>query len=61
MNEICDFERYMRNVRKKEKEIEDQKIIDEMLSELKKKNEQQHHCNLTKAKKHLESLIQAGG
>jgi hypothetical protein len=58
MNEVSAFERYMRNQLKKQKDREDQKIIDEILFDMKKKHEQQHQEKITRAKAALELLTQ---
>lgn len=60
MKELSPFERYMRNQLKKQKDLEDQKILDEMLCDMKKKHEQQHQEKLTKAKAALQLLTQGG-
>lgn len=59
-HEPCAFERYMKNVHKREKQRLYQKTTDETLMEMKKKYEQQQKEKLTKAKKDLEILIKGG-
>lgn len=59
-DEITPFERWMRNQNKKSKNIEDQKILDEMLCDMKKKHEKQHQEKITKAKEALQLLTQGG-
>ncbi len=48
------FERYMRNQIRKRKNIEDQKILDQMMADLKKKNETQKQQQIDELTSKLE-------
>lgn len=58
---MLDIERYLKNVQKKEKDIEDQQILDQMLDDLKKKHQQEYQQRLAAAKQTLELILKQGG
>ncbi len=55
--EMTPFERYMRNSLKKQKQEEDQKILDKMLEDLKKQHEKERTCKINFLQKQLEKII----
>ena len=54
--EITAFETWIRNQVKKQKNIDDQLILDEMLLDLKKKNEAEKQQQIDKLTKKLEKM-----
>jgi hypothetical protein len=54
--QLTPFERYMRNQLKKEKDIQDQRVLDEMLQELKAKHEKERREKREKLEMELEKL-----
>ena len=56
MKEVTPFERWMRNQVKKQKNIEDQKILDEMLVELKKKHDAERQQQINDLTEQLEKI-----
>ncbi|CAB4132369.1 hypothetical protein UFOVP256_27 [uncultured Caudovirales phage] len=54
--ELSPFERYMRNSLKKAKQKEDQKILDQMLVELKEKHEKEKSIEIQSLTKQLEKM-----
>jgi len=56
MREITPFERWMRNQVKKQKNIDDQEMLDEMLLDLKKKNEAKKQQQIDELDKKLKII-----
>ena len=52
------FEVYIQNKIKKQKQFEDQKIIDEIIESFKKKHEKEHQEKIAKAKETLKILTE---
>lgn len=54
--QLTPFERYMRNQLKKEKDIQDQRVLDEMLQELKAQHEKERQKKREALEMELEKL-----
>lgn len=56
MNNAYTLERYMKKISKKDKDIEDQKILDKILRELKKKHDEERKVRNQKIQKEIDRL-----